>query len=46
LEVVSVAHEAGDLNDFRAILGNDLAIKAFREEKLPFPDGTIIVRLA
>ena len=43
---ISVAHEAGDLNDFRAILGNDLAIKAFREEKLPFPDGTIIVRLA
>jgi len=44
--LVSVAHEEGDLNDFRAILGNDLAIKAYREGKLPFPDGTIIARLA
>jgi hypothetical protein len=44
--LVSVAHEAGNLNDFRAVLGNDVAIKAYREEKLPFPDGTIIVRLA
>ncbi len=41
-----MAHEAGNLNDFRAILGNDTAIKAYREEKLPFPDGTIIARLA
>jgi len=45
-KLISVAHEAGDLNDFRAILGNDVAIKAYREEKLPFPDGTIIARLA
>jgi Cytochrome P460 len=30
----------------RAILGNDLAIKAYREGKLPFPDGAIIARLA
>ena len=44
--LISVAHEAGNLNDFRAILGNDVAIKACREGKLPFPDGTIIVRLA
>src|SRR5579862_5252571 len=44
--LISVAHEAGDLNDIRAILGNDIAIKAYREEKLPFPDGTIIARLA
>jgi cytochrome P460 len=41
-----VAHEEGNLNDFRAILGNDIAIKAYREGKLPFPDGTIIARLA
>ncbi|MGO9394854.1 MAG: cytochrome P460 family protein [Desulfobaccales bacterium] len=44
--LISVAHEAGNLNDFRAVLGNDVAIKAFREGKLPFPDGTIIARLA
>jgi hypothetical protein len=44
--VISVAHEEGNLNDLRALLGNDLAIKAYREGKLPFPDGTIIARLA
>jgi hypothetical protein len=44
--VISVAHEAGNNNDLRAILGNDVAIKAYRDGKLPFPDGTIIVRLA
>src|SRR5215471_16225435 len=44
--LISVAHEAGDLNDLRAILGNDVAIKAYREGTLPFPDGTIIARLA
>jgi hypothetical protein len=44
--LISVAHEAGSLNDLRAVLGNDLAIEAFREGKLPFPDGAIIARLA
>ena len=44
--VVTVAHEAGDLNDIRAVLGNDIAIKAYRESKLPFPDGAIIGRIA
>ena len=44
--LISVAHEEGNLNDLRAILGNDVAINAYREEKLPFPDGTIIARLA
>jgi hypothetical protein len=44
--LISIAHEAGNLNDFRAILGNDIAIKSYREGKQPFPDGTIIARLA
>jgi len=44
--LISVAHEEGNLNDLRAILGNDVAIKAYREKKLPFPDGTIIARIA
>jgi hypothetical protein len=44
--LISVAHEEGNLNDFRAILGNDVAIKAAREGTLPYPDGTIIARLA
>jgi len=45
-KLISVAHEEGKLNDIRAILGNDVAIRAYREGKLPFPDGTIIARLA
>jgi Cytochrome P460 len=45
-KLISVAHEEGDLNDLRAILGNDIAFKAYREGKLPFPDGAIIARLA
>jgi Cytochrome P460 len=45
-KLISVAHEEGNLNDLRALLGNDVAIKAYREGKLPFPDGTMIARLA
>jgi hypothetical protein len=45
-KLVSVAHEEGNNNDLRAVLGNDVAITAYREGKLPFPDGTIIARLA
>ena len=44
--LISVAREAGSLDDIRAVLGNDAAIKAYREAKSPFPDGTIIARLA
>ena len=45
-KLVSVAHEEGELNDIRAILGNDVAIKAYREGKLPFPEGAIVGRIA
>jgi hypothetical protein len=43
---VSVAREEGTLDDIRAVLGNDIAIKAYRASKLPFPEGTVIARLA
>ena len=43
--VISTAHEEGDLNSMGIILGNDVAIKAYREGKLPYPDGTIIAAL-
>lgn len=42
---VSSAHEAGTLNSLGAVLGNDIAMKAYREGKYPFPDGTIIAAL-
>jgi len=44
-KLISVAHEEGNLNSLGAILGNDLAIKAYREGKLPYPDGTIVAAL-
>ena len=44
-KLISVAHEEGNLNSFAAILGNDVAIKAYREGTLPFPDGAIIAAL-
>jgi hypothetical protein len=42
---ISVSHEAGKLNSIGAVLGNDVAIKAYRAGTLPFPDGTIIAAL-
>ena len=44
--MISAALVGGPVNDLRVKLGNDLATKAYPEEKRPFPDGTIIARLA
>jgi Cytochrome P460 len=44
-KLISVAHEEGNLNSFAAVLGNDVAIKAYREGTVPFPDGAIIAAL-
>jgi hypothetical protein len=43
--LISVTQEEGNFNQLRAQLGNDIAMKAYREGKLPFPDGSIIVAL-
>ena len=45
-KLISVAREEANLDDIRAILGNDPAIAASRKATQPFPDGTIIARLA
>ena len=42
---ISSAHEAGNLNSLGAVLGNDVAINAYRDGKLPFPDGAVIAAL-
>lgn len=42
---ISSAHEEGNLHSIGAVLGNDVAVKAYREGKLPFPDGAIIAAL-
>jgi cytochrome P460 len=44
-KLISVAHEEANLNSFGAVLGNDVAIQAYRDGTLPFPDGTIIAAL-
>ncbi len=36
-KLISVAHEAGKNNDLRAILGNDAAVKAYRECEAAVP---------
>src|SRR5271163_3049037 len=43
--LISVAHEEGNLHSFAAMLGNDVAFKAFRDKTLPYPDGSIIAAL-
>ncbi len=45
-KLISVAREEGKLDDIRAILANDIAVEAFRKGTRPFPDGTIVARLA
>jgi hypothetical protein len=39
---IASAHEEGKLNSLGAVLGNAVAVKAFRAGTIPFPDGTII----
>jgi Cytochrome P460 len=45
-ELIAPAEEAAPLNELRAILGNKSAIDAYGTSALPFPDGTILVKLA
>jgi hypothetical protein len=35
-----------DKDELRVILGNDIAMKAYRAKTLPFPDGAILAKLA
>jgi hypothetical protein len=45
ISVGRLAGAGGKVKQLRAQLGNDIAMKAFRERKRPFPDGTIIAAL-
>ena len=44
--LIAPAQEAAPLNELRAVLGNPVAIKAYREGTLPFPDGAVLAKLA
>jgi hypothetical protein len=44
--LVTVAREQGKLDDLRAVLGNDAALRAIRQGTRPYPDGTVLARVA
>jgi hypothetical protein len=46
-KLIAVDHllVTGKADQLRAQLGNDIAIKAFKDGKLPFPDGAIIAAI-
>jgi len=44
--LVTVAREQGKLDDIRAVLGNDAALRAIRQGTRPYPDGTVLARVA
>ena len=45
-QMIAPAEEAAPLDELRVVLGNPAAIKAIENSTLPFPDGTILVKLA
>jgi Cytochrome P460 len=45
ISVKQLTGAGGKFKQLRAQLGNEIATKAFREGKLPFPDGAIIAAL-
>jgi hypothetical protein len=45
-QLIAPAEEAAPLNELRAVLGNPIAVQAIRSATLPFPDGTILAKLA
>ncbi|MET3667174.1 cytochrome P460 family protein [Caulobacter sp. 1776] len=44
--LVAPAQEAAPLDELRATVGNARALKAYRAGTQPFPDGTVLVKLA
>ena len=45
-QLIAPSQVGEPFDELRAILGNDVAINAYREKTLPFPDGTILAKLA
>ena len=44
--LIGAAQETGALDELRAVLGNRKALAAYRSGRLPFPDGTVLVKMA
>lgn len=45
-QLIAPAQEAAPLDELRAVLGNDIAVEAYRKRTLPFPDGAVLAKLA
>ncbi len=45
-ELIAPSTEAEPLNEIRVVLGNTVALAAYRAGTLPFPDGTVLAKLA
>ncbi len=45
-QLIAVSHRTDNKDELRAVLGNNIVMKAFRGKKLPFPDGSVIAKLA
>lgn len=45
-EVVAPSQETGSLDELRVVVGNAQAIKAYQDGTLPFPEGTVLAKLA
>jgi hypothetical protein len=45
-ELIAPALEAEPLDELRAVVGNKIAVDAYRAGTLPFPDGSVLVKLA
>lgn len=44
--VIGAAQEAPPLDELRVVVGNSTAMRAYRAGTLPFPDGSVLVKLA
>ena len=45
-QLIAPALEAAPFNELRTVLGNRTAVNAYQKGTLPFPDGTVLVKLA
>ncbi|TFW17184.1 cytochrome P460 family protein [Duganella callida] len=45
-QFIAPAHETAPLDELRVVVGNPVAMAAIEKNQLPFPDGTVLVKLA
>lgn len=45
-EIVAPSEETGALDELRVVLGNAATPKAYQDSTLPFPEGTVLAKLA